>query len=84
MTSVFLTTRLQIGLSEMERLSDRTHKAIHYGDDSILEPAFTERRPGDTCPMETKNDLIVTQRLKTCVNFENSIEDYEKTVYNMV
>ena len=26
-----------------------THKAIHYGDDSILEPAFTERRPGDTC-----------------------------------
>ena len=34
--------------------------------------------------METKNDLIVTQRLKTCVNFENSIEDYEKTVYNMV
>lgn len=31
-------------------VSDRTHKAIHYGDDSILEPAFTERRPGDTCP----------------------------------
>lgn len=31
-------------------VSDRTHKAIHYGDDSILEPVFTERRPGDTCP----------------------------------
>ena len=30
-------------------VSDRTHKAIHYGDDSILKPAFTERRPGDTC-----------------------------------
>ena len=31
-------------------VSDRTHKAIHYGDDSIQEPVFTERRPGDTCP----------------------------------
>lgn len=31
-------------------VSDRTHKAIHYGDDRILEPVFTERRPGDTCP----------------------------------
>ena len=31
-------------------VSDRTHKAIHYGDDSILKPAFEERRPGDTCP----------------------------------
>ena len=31
-------------------VSDRTHKAIHYGDDSILKPVYTERRPGDTCP----------------------------------
>lgn len=31
-------------------VSDRTHKAIHYGDDSILKPMYTERRPGDTCP----------------------------------
>lgn len=31
-------------------VSDRTHKAIHYGDDTILKPAFVERRPGDTCP----------------------------------
>lgn len=31
-------------------VSDRTHKAIHYGDDSILKPVCTERRPGDTCP----------------------------------
>lgn len=31
-------------------VSDRTHKAIHYRDDSILEPVFTERKPGDTCP----------------------------------
>ena len=31
-------------------VSDRTHKAIHYGDDTILKPAFAERRPGDTCP----------------------------------
>ena len=30
---------------------DRTHKAIHYGDDSLImeyEPII--RRPGDTCP----------------------------------
>lgn len=30
---------------------DRTHKAIHYGDDSLImeyEPVI--RRPGDTCP----------------------------------
>ena len=26
-----------------------THNAIHYGDDSILEP-WIERRPNDTCP----------------------------------
>ena len=31
-------------------VSDRTHKAIHYGDDTILKPVYTERRPGDTCP----------------------------------
>ena len=31
-------------------VSDRTHKAIHYGDDAILKPAFAERCPGDTCP----------------------------------
>lgn len=31
-------------------VSDRTHKAIHYGDDAILKPVYTERRPGDTCP----------------------------------
>lgn len=31
--------------------SDRTHKAIHYGDDSILLPdILTERSPNDTCP----------------------------------
>lgn len=31
-------------------VSDRTHKAIHYGDDSILRPIYEERKPGDTCP----------------------------------
>lgn len=38
-------------------VSDRTHKAIHYGDDTILKPAFAERRPGDTCPW--KKSIIV-------------------------
>lgn len=31
-------------------VSDATHKAIHYGDDSTLRPTYEERRPGDTCP----------------------------------
>ena len=31
-------------------VSDATHKAIHYGDDSAPKPAYEERRPGDTCP----------------------------------
>lgn len=28
----------------------RTHDAIHYGDESLLTLAPTERRPNDTCP----------------------------------
>ena len=28
----------------------QTHNAIHYGDDSILMYAYTERRKNDTCP----------------------------------
>lgn len=32
-------------------VSQETHNAIHYGDDSILERnKIIERRPGDTCP----------------------------------
>ena len=30
--------------------SDRTHKAIHYGDKNLLPQLPIERRPGDTCP----------------------------------
>lgn len=30
--------------------ADRTHKAIHYGDQSLLPSTLIERRPGDTCP----------------------------------
>lgn len=30
--------------------TDATHKAIHYGDTSLLMPTPIERRPGDTCP----------------------------------
>lgn len=28
--------------------SQRTHNAIHYGDEKLLAPAIVERRPGDT------------------------------------
>lgn len=30
--------------------SDRTHRAIHYGDEKLLPQLPIERRPGDTCP----------------------------------
>ena len=30
--------------------SDRTHKAIHYSDESLLPQTPIKRRPGDTCP----------------------------------
>lgn len=30
--------------------SDITHKAIHYGDESLLITAPVERSPNDTCP----------------------------------
>lgn len=29
-------------------VSRKLHNAIHYGDKSVLEPLFYERRPGDT------------------------------------
>lgn len=31
-------------------VSDNTHKAIHYGDSSLLPKPIVERRPWDTCP----------------------------------
>lgn len=34
-------------------VSDSTHKAIHYGDESFLPEIFVERRPNDTCPWLT-------------------------------
>ena len=30
--------------------TDRTHRAIHYGDERLLPQLPIERRPGDTCP----------------------------------
>ena len=30
--------------------SDNTHKAIHFGDESLLPVEPVERRPNDTCP----------------------------------
>lgn len=31
-------------------VSQRTHNAIHYGDESLLPQTPINRRPGDTCP----------------------------------
>lgn len=31
-------------------VSQRTHNAIHYGDESLLPQMPIERRPNDTCP----------------------------------
>ena len=31
-------------------VSDRTHKAIHYGDAGLLPKEPVQRRAGDTCP----------------------------------
>lgn len=31
----------------------RTHNAIHYGDETLLDTGITERRPNDTCPWRT-------------------------------
>lgn len=42
-----------IKLLDMENaicVSDLTHKAIHYGDESLLFLGITEREPNDTCP----------------------------------
>ena len=30
--------------------SQNTHKAIHYGDESLLVLDVSERKPNDTCP----------------------------------
>lgn len=40
-------------LMDMENVictSSRTHKAIHYGDKSLLPKDPVERKPNDTCP----------------------------------
>jgi hypothetical protein len=34
--------------------TSKTHKAIHYGDESLLPKKFIERRPNDTCPWKQK------------------------------
>jgi hypothetical protein len=40
-----------LDLNNLICVSQETHNAIHYGDDSILERnKITERTPGDTCP----------------------------------
>ena len=31
-------------------VSENTHKAIHYGDESLIDHTLIERRPNDTCP----------------------------------
>ena len=36
-------------------VSHNTHNAIHYGDESLLVKAPTERKPNDTCPWKRRN-----------------------------
>lgn len=36
-------------------VSDRTHRAIHYGDESTLPKPFIERRAGDTAPWKERS-----------------------------
>ena len=31
-------------------VSDRTHRAIHYGDENLLPKGLVQRSPDDTCP----------------------------------
>lgn len=31
-------------------VSENTHKAIHYGDENLIDRPLIERRPNDTCP----------------------------------
>ena len=37
-------------------VSDITHKAIHYGDESLLITELNERSAFDTCPWKLKGD----------------------------
>ena len=40
--------------------SCRTHSAIHYGDESLLDLGFVERTPFDTCPWR-KNEKGISR-----------------------
>lgn len=35
-------------------VTDRTHRAIHFGDISLINLGPVERRPNDTCPWKSK------------------------------
>lgn len=43
-----------LDLDNLICVSDRTHHAIHYGDEKLLPQTLTERRSGDTCPWNSK------------------------------
>lgn len=43
-------TEALFDLNNVICVSDQTHKAIHYGDESLLPQNPVERKPGDTCP----------------------------------
>lgn len=48
---ILLHTNLLFDPENVICVSDRTHKAIHYGDlDSAKPKTFVERTPFDTCP----------------------------------
>ena len=52
-------TRAVFDINNVVCVSPRTHRAIHFGDASLLPQEFTERKPGDHCPWltETEGDI---------------------------
>lgn len=44
-------------LNNLVCCSHRTHQAIHYGDETLLQGEPVERKPGDTCPWTKKEGL---------------------------
>ena len=44
-------------LNNLVCCSHRTHQAIHYGDETLLQGEPVERKPGDTCPWIKKEGL---------------------------
>lgn len=49
-TDVLDHTELLFDPENVITVTPNTHKAIHYGDDSLLTLQLSDRKPNDTCP----------------------------------